>query len=142
MDELAERLGIDRLEFRHLNALRAGDATATGQVLTASAGLAACLEALRADWREGARRRRRGQSRSRRRCGAASASPACGTASAIPRCANPSTMRIGLAADGRVTLYNGAVDIGQGSNTIMIQIAADALGVPVEHSASSWAIPT
>ena len=31
MDELADKLGIDRLEFRHRNALRAGDATATGQ---------------------------------------------------------------------------------------------------------------
>ena len=42
-------------------------------------------------------------------------------------------MRIGLAPDGRLTLYNGAVDIGQGSNTIMAQIAADALGLPVVH---------
>ena len=33
-------------------------------------------------------------------------------------------------ATGQVTLYSGAVDIGQGSNTIMVQIAADALGVP------------
>jgi CO/xanthine dehydrogenase Mo-binding subunit len=44
---------------------------------------------------------------------------------------NPSTMRVGLAADGTLTLYNGALDIGQGSNTIMTQIAADALGLPV-----------
>jgi CO/xanthine dehydrogenase Mo-binding subunit len=44
---------------------------------------------------------------------------------------NPSSMRVGLARDGRLTLYNGAVDIGQGSNTIMAQICADALGVPV-----------
>ena len=43
---------------------------------------------------------------------------------------NPSRMRIGIAADGAVTLYNGAFDIGQGSNTIMTQIAADALGLP------------
>ena len=42
---------------------------------------------------------------------------------------NPSTMRMGLKPSGRVMLYNGAVDIGQGSNTVMIQIAADALGV-------------
>jgi aldehyde oxidoreductase len=40
-------------------------------------------------------------------------------------------MRIGLAADGTLTLYSGALDIGQGSNTIMTQIAADALGLPV-----------
>jgi CO/xanthine dehydrogenase Mo-binding subunit len=44
---------------------------------------------------------------------------------------NPSTMRLGLGADGRLTLYSGAVDIGQGSNTVMVQIAADALGAPV-----------
>jgi CO/xanthine dehydrogenase Mo-binding subunit len=43
---------------------------------------------------------------------------------------NPSRMRVGLAVDGTLTLYNGALDIGQGSNTIMTQIAADALGLP------------
>ena len=55
MDELADSLGIDRLEFRHRNALRAGDATATGQVLSHSAGLAQCLEALRPHWRRAQR---------------------------------------------------------------------------------------
>jgi CO/xanthine dehydrogenase Mo-binding subunit len=43
---------------------------------------------------------------------------------------NPSRMRVGIAADGTLTLYSGALDIGQGSNTIMTQIAADALGLP------------
>jgi CO/xanthine dehydrogenase Mo-binding subunit len=46
---------------------------------------------------------------------------------------NPSTMRVGIGRDGRVTLYSGALDIGQGSNTIMTQIAADALGLPFER---------
>ena len=45
--------------------------------------------------------------------------------------ANPSQMSVGLRADGRFMLYNGAVDIGQGTYTIMAQICADALGVPV-----------
>jgi CO/xanthine dehydrogenase Mo-binding subunit len=45
---------------------------------------------------------------------------------------NPSTMRIGLKPDGRIALFQGAVDIGQGSNTVVVQIAADALGAPVE----------
>jgi CO/xanthine dehydrogenase Mo-binding subunit len=44
---------------------------------------------------------------------------------------NPSRMRIGLSPAGTLTLYNGAVDIGQGSNTILSQIAADAVGLPV-----------
>jgi CO/xanthine dehydrogenase Mo-binding subunit len=46
---------------------------------------------------------------------------------------NPSTIRIGLKADGRIALHQGAVDIGQGSNTIIAQICADALGAPIER---------
>src|SRR5260370_5335922 len=52
LDELAERLGIDALELRHRNAIRAGDRTATGQLIAASAGLAACLDALRPRWHQ------------------------------------------------------------------------------------------
>jgi CO/xanthine dehydrogenase Mo-binding subunit len=44
---------------------------------------------------------------------------------------NPSTMRVGLGRDGTIMLYNGAVDIGQGSNTVIAQIAAEAMGVPL-----------
>ena len=51
VDELAVALGVDPLEFRHRNALRIGDRTATGQVLEASAGLVACLDALRPRWK-------------------------------------------------------------------------------------------
>jgi len=45
--------------------------------------------------------------------------------------ANPSAMQVGLRPEGRFTLYNGAVDIGQGTYTIIPQICADALGVPL-----------
>jgi CO/xanthine dehydrogenase Mo-binding subunit len=34
-------------------------------------------------------------------------------------------------ADGRFALFQGAVDIGQGSNTVIPQICADALGAPI-----------
>src|SRR6266851_226592 len=34
---------------------------------------------------------------------------------------------------GRIALHQGAVDIGQGSNTIVTQICADALGAPIER---------
>jgi CO/xanthine dehydrogenase Mo-binding subunit len=44
---------------------------------------------------------------------------------------NPSEIEVGLRADGTVVLFSGATDIGQGSNTILAQIAADGLGVPV-----------
>ena len=130
MDELADSLGIDRLEFRHRNALRAGDATATGQVLSHSAGLAQCLEALRPHWRraqgEIAAFNAKGGVRLRG-VGIGCMWYGIGNTSM----SNPSRIRLGLSPEGTLTLYNGAVDIGQGSNTIMTQIAADALGLPV-----------
>jgi CO/xanthine dehydrogenase Mo-binding subunit len=45
---------------------------------------------------------------------------------------NPSTIRIGVTRDGRIALHQGAVDIGQGSNTVIAQIAADALGADLD----------
>jgi CO/xanthine dehydrogenase Mo-binding subunit len=45
---------------------------------------------------------------------------------------NPSTVRVGLKRDGRISLHQGAVDIGQGSNTIVPQICADALGAALD----------
>jgi len=131
IDDLAERLGLDRLEIRHLNAIRAGDTTATGQVLEHSCGLAACLDALRGDWAEmlaeADDHNARGDGRIRRGAGIACMWYGCGNTSM----SNPSTMRVTLARDGALTLYNGAVDIGQGSATIMLQICADALGLPL-----------
>lgn len=129
MDELADKLGIDRLEFRHRNALRVGDTTATGQVLAHSAGLAQCLEALRPHWRraqdEAAALNERGGIR-RRGVGIGCMWYGIGNTSM----SNPSRIQVGLSPAGTLTLYNGAVDIGQGSNTILTQIVADALGLP------------
>jgi CO/xanthine dehydrogenase Mo-binding subunit/aerobic-type carbon monoxide dehydrogenase small subunit (CoxS/CutS family) len=130
MDELAEKLGIDALEFRHRNALRTGSVTATGQTLLASTGLPACLEALRPHWhrlRDEAEAFNRDSPVMKRGVGIGAMWYGIGNTSL----ANPSTMEIGIARDGTVTLFSGAMDIGQGSNTIMSQIAADALGVPV-----------
>jgi len=148
MDQLAERLGEDPLEFRLRNALRAGDATPTGQRLAASVGLRACLEALRPAWSE-ARARHEAFNRTsmparvsdpdstdphrryaqRKRRGAGLACMWYGIGNTV--IANPSAMQIGLRRDGRFVLYNGAVDIGQGTYTIIPQICADALGVPL-----------
>jgi aldehyde oxidoreductase len=121
IDELAGKLGLDPLEFRYRNVLRKGDAIATGQVLEASVGIAACLDALRPHWAAAKARRTPG-----RGAGLACMWYGIGNTSL----SNPSTMRVALDHEGRITLLNGAVDIGQGSNTIMVQIAADALGVP------------
>ena len=134
IDELATTLRLDPLEFRRRNALRAGDRTATGQVLEASVGLVACLDALRPRWNAlrdeadafnasaAAQHRRRG-------AGVACMWYGCGNTSM----SNPSSMRVTLSRDGRVVFRNGVQDIGQGSSTIMLQIMAEALGLPIEQ---------
>jgi CO/xanthine dehydrogenase Mo-binding subunit/aerobic-type carbon monoxide dehydrogenase small subunit (CoxS/CutS family) len=137
MDDLAEKIGMDRLEFRWINAIRVGQRTATGQVLAASCGMSQCLDRLRAPWREAqtavagfnACHHAKHGSRKGRRRGVGIACMWYGIGNTV--IANPSIMRVGLRRNGRVFLYNGAVDIGQGSSTILPQICADALGLPV-----------
>ncbi len=132
IDEIAISCGIDPLEFRHINALRCGDQTATGQVLEASVGLSACLDALRPRWqqlREEAEAFNTRDGIRRRGVGIACMWYGCGNTSV----SNPSAMRVTVSRDGRVVFYNGAQDIGQGSSTIMLQIMAETLGLPMEQ---------
>ncbi|MDY0882798.1 molybdopterin-dependent oxidoreductase [Dongia soli] len=130
LDDLAEKLNLCPFEFRYQNALDKGSLTASGQRLEASVGLRACLDALRPHWQ----RMRSEVADFNKRSGALRRGVGVGCGwygignTSLP---NPSIMRIGLKRDGRVTLYSGALDIGQGSNTIMMQICADALGVPL-----------
>lgn len=134
-DQLADRLGIDRLAFRLRNCLRNGSETVTGQKLEAGVGIGACLEALEPHWARAmseaeafnAGEEARHFSR-RRGVGIASCWYGCGNTS-LP---NPSTIRVGISPAGTVILHQGAVDIGQGSNTVIAQICADALGLPLE----------
>ena len=127
-DELAERCGLDRLTFRQMNALRDGEKTTFGQTLEA-VGIGECLAALKPDWNRAlqqAARHNAGNTGRKRGVGVASCWYGCGN-TGLP---NPSTIRIGITATGAVRLHQGATDIGQGSNTVITQIAADALGVP------------
>ncbi len=132
VDDLAERLGIDRWEIRRRNAIGRGDVTPSGQVLTASAGLPQCLDALKPDWDAMlARVAAQNVTNGRHRLGAGIACMwyGCGNTSM----SNPSRMRVVLSRDGKLTLFNGAVDIGQGSTTVIAQICADALGLPLDR---------
>ena len=130
-DELAEKCDIDRLAFRRLNALKNNDTTICNQSLPA-VGIDECLAALEPFWQKhqqqivdfNAR-----NSRKKRGIGVSSCWYGCGN-TALP---NPSTIRLGVTADGQVVLHQGAADIGQGSNTVIPQICADALGLPLAH---------
>jgi len=138
MDRMAEAIGMDPLEFRLRNAIRKGQETATGQVLEYSAGLDQCLEALRDPWKKARAAAEKFNAETdgvkRRGVGVGCMWYGCGNTSL----SNPSTMQIGIAADGRVTLYSGAQDIGQGTNTTMVQVVADALGIRMDQVNLVW----
>ena len=138
MDMMAEEIGMDILEFRLRNAIRKGQETATGQLLEYSAGLDQCLEALRDPWQKARAAAEKFNAETdgvkRRGVGLGCMWYGCGNTSL----SNPSTMHVGLAADGSVTLYSGAQDIGQGTNTTMMQVAADGLGIRMDKLHLVW----
>jgi len=135
MDELARRLGMDPLELRARNALRVGDETATGQVLTESVGLAACIAKAReiSRWEEvqaevaAFNRRERFK---RRGIGASTVMYGVGMGAKAPLL-DKAGAYLKLEADGSVTLAVGTTEMGQGAETVLAQIAADGLGIPV-----------
>lgn len=130
-DELAGKLVLDRLEFRLRNCLRNGSETVTGQRLDDGVGIADCLDALRPHWQRAladAETFNAANAAVKRGVGIASCWYGCGNTS-LP---NPSTIKLGLTRRGEVVLHQGAVDIGQGSNTVVAQICADALGLPLQ----------
>ncbi len=132
LDVLAEKIGMDALEFRIKNALRKGDRTATNQLLENSVGQVECLESLKSrwvKWRKQAEDFNQNNKNVKRGVGCGSAWYGCGNTSL----SNPSTICVGINGEGKLTLYNGAMDIGQGANTIMVQICADALGLPASQ---------
>ena len=129
-DDLALAGGWDRLEFRLRNAFRDGDRATFGQVL-ASTGIGECLAALKPQWDRLAAEvaaHNAVSGATRRGIGVASCWYGCGN-TGLP---NPSTIRAGVTAAGRVVLHQGATDIGQGANTVITQIFADASGLSLD----------
>ena len=130
-DDLANALDMDRLAFRQLNALDGDMPTVTGQQID-SYGIKACLDALENHWQNASadavafnRKAVQDHSPWRRGIGIASGWYGCGNTS-LP---NPSTIKSGITSAGKVCLHQGAIDIGQGANTVILQIFADTLGV-------------
>ncbi|MFH0823943.1 MAG: xanthine dehydrogenase family protein molybdopterin-binding subunit, partial [Pseudomonadota bacterium] len=129
MDLLAEALQIDPVEIRLRNCFRVGSVTQTGQQLSAGVGIGKCLKAIAPYYRESHAANSAACSvHSRRGTGIGAMWYGIGNTGMR----NPSTARVELDRDGRVTLFSGAADIGQGSCTVLRQIAAEALGLDPE----------
>ena len=128
MDIIAAELGLDPTEIRLRNGLEEGDLSATGQVMY-SVGLKETMGRTTAamPWEgpagaDGAVARGGGVSRGR------------GVAWMFKNTKTPSTSSafVRVDEDLTVTVLSSSVEIGQGNNTILAQIAAEELGVPVE----------
>ncbi|TLN25705.1 xanthine dehydrogenase family protein molybdopterin-binding subunit, partial [bacterium] len=125
IDDLALGLGMDAVEFRRRNCLRAGSELPTGGRIH-PIGLSECLEkaAEAVEWGKvatpSAPNKRRGKGLA-----------LMWKAPAMPGNAGSSAW-IELAEDGMLTLGTGAQDLGQGAFTVIAQMAAAAFGVPYE----------
>ncbi len=124
MDDIAARLGIDPVDFRLKNAVEEGELMPHGQEMR-SVTLKECLsEAVaKSDWRE-KRAQKRTVEKTKRGVGLACSDGLYGgfASGAI----------IKVNEDGSVMLSVGATDVGQGSDTALVQIAAEELGVRYE----------
>lgn len=126
MDQLARSLGIDPAELRRRNLLHPGLENSLGQVMQPYNGQAErCLQTvidrLGHDTVPTGPRRVRGQG------------IACFMKSPVMRTNAQSGAILRFNDDGSVTLFTGAVEIGQGMSTVMTQIAAQALAMPAEQ---------
>ncbi|MFI5016467.1 MAG: xanthine dehydrogenase family protein molybdopterin-binding subunit [Dongiales bacterium] len=126
IDEIAARLGIDPIALRRQNMITPGDAWFLGQQVLSN-GLGACLDAVEhaSGWQDRPRSTRQGSKR--RALGVAAAAHISGLLG------TGATVR--MLEDGSVVLNTGATDIGQGSDTVLTQICAEALKIPVEQVA-------
>jgi len=129
IDELAREAGIDPVEFRLKNALRAGSRTATKQLLKGKVGL---VQTLKEAKKERARiRKPKRKSRLLRGVGVASSFYGVGLG-AGGRHLDRAGAFVQVMADGSVTVAVGNTEMGQGARTVLAQIAAEALNAPLE----------
>jgi 4-hydroxybenzoyl-CoA reductase subunit alpha len=125
LDELALKIGMDPAEVRRINLLQPPCITVNG-LRVQSYGLPECIDEVvtRSNWRQ-----RKGKLPKSRGLGIACSHYVSGAANSIIRSDMPhSTVNIKIDRDGGVVIYTGASDIGQGSDTMVAQIAAETLG--------------
>ncbi|MBI4387147.1 MAG: molybdopterin-dependent oxidoreductase, partial [Elusimicrobia bacterium] len=126
IDKVAEELGIDPIELRLKN-LVGPDSVTVNQLRVTSSGLRRCVEV--AAEASGFHRKHRKLPEGRG-IGFALGAYLSGAAVPIYWGDKPhSQARMHLGSGGRVTLYCGATDIGQGSDTVLTTVAAEVLGI-------------
>jgi carbon-monoxide dehydrogenase large subunit len=123
IDELARRLGIDPIELRLKNLLVSGDTTVTGEVIS-DVGLGSCLRAVTDAARQWPKPAVVPGKKVGRGYGVVMKSTLTPTVTF-------GTVRMNL--DGSVEVMSAAVEVGQGAKTILAQIVAEELALPLDQ---------
>jgi len=127
MDEVAERIGMDPIAFRRKNAMSSGETTVNGQFVP-STGLDECLDSVArtSGWDE-----RHGELPFGKGLGVACSMYISGTAYPVyPNEMPQSGVQLQGDRSGKITVFCGASDIGQGSDGMLAYIVAEETGVP------------
>lgn len=128
MDRIARELNLDPVEFRLRNVLREGSRTSTGQRLVQSVGAEAVIRRGAEDAGWDRTPRASGDGRYRYGIGIA----ACHYGNCLGAAGwamDGAAAKIQIRRDGSVTAAYGLVDMGQGANTVVAQMTAEALGL-------------
>jgi xanthine dehydrogenase molybdenum-binding subunit len=131
MDQLAEAVGMDPLAFRLHNAQEPGETTPQGMVFR-SCGLSDCLTtaAGKSDFVAKHARYQKGQQGPIKRGVGIASLLHVGGGAKIYRSDGCGTM-LKIDDYGHVTVFTGASEIGQGSETVIAQLVAEELGLPI-----------
>ncbi|MCP4420078.1 MAG: molybdopterin-dependent oxidoreductase, partial [Chloroflexi bacterium] len=114
IDELCEKGGFDRWQFRYDNALQNGDMTATGQIIEGGAGIRETLLAVK-DAYDAANYK-----------GIACGLKNTGVGNGMP---DESKARIQILAPDKVLVDHGWTEMGQGVNTVAQQVVCHETGI-------------
>ncbi|HWE86548.1 MAG TPA: xanthine dehydrogenase family protein molybdopterin-binding subunit [Terracidiphilus sp.] len=138
MDEIAAALGIDPVELRRRNFLHTGDTTATEQLLREPVILDELLDRALRESQYHERKRRFAEENSRgavkRGMGVAAFYHGSGFTGSGERYLN-SLAGIDVTPDGKVRVLVSSTEFGQGTNTVLCQIAAEALSLAYDDVA-------
>jgi CO/xanthine dehydrogenase Mo-binding subunit len=133
MNKLAEKLGMDPVEFRLKNALKDGDPMGVGTPSPSPVTVIQCIEAARErfDWKaeDG---RQKDESHIKRGRGFAAGFKNVGFSFGYQENCWAKVELHGNGEIERVVLHHAGAEVGQGTHTVMVQMAAEAVGVPFE----------
>ena len=132
MNKLAEKLGMDPVEFRLKNALKDGDTMGVGTPSPSPVTVTKCIEAARdkIEWKAGKQERLPGHIKRGR--GFAAGFKNIGFSFGYQENCWAKVEIHGNSQIEQVVLHHAGAEVGQGTHTVMMQMAAEAVGVPFE----------